>query len=130
MNTHYATLGLLANASPDTIRQAYRRLVLLTHPDRTPNPAAHQRFLAVNDAYDVLSNPTRRAAYDAACGGRRLPSPHHPASAGPDRSAAAARLPGIAPTDAYSLRGGVCPLPAVVTGGGRVQRDIRRATVR
>ncbi|MFD2787021.1 J domain-containing protein [Hymenobacter rubripertinctus] len=65
MSTHYATLGLPANAPPAAIRQAYRRLVLLTHPDRTPDPAAHQRFLAVNDAYDVLRDPARRAAYDA-----------------------------------------------------------------
>lgn len=73
MNTHYATLGLPANATSDAIRQAYRRLVLLTHPDRTPDPAAHQRFLAVNDAYDVLRDPARRAAYDAAL--RRLLAP-------------------------------------------------------
>ncbi len=75
MSTHYATLGLPATASPDAIRQAYRRLVLLTHPDRTPDPAAHQRFLAVNDAYDVLSNPARRAAYDAALRRAAAPAP-------------------------------------------------------
>ena len=72
MPDYYATLGLTPQATAADIRQAYRRLVLLTHPDRTPDPAAHQRFLAVNEAYDVLSNPARRDAYDAS---RQRPAP-------------------------------------------------------
>ncbi|RFP65409.1 J domain-containing protein [Hymenobacter lapidiphilus] len=85
MSTHYATLGLPASASNADIRQAYRKLVWLTHPDRTPDPAAHERYLAVNDAYEVLSNPTRRASYDAALEWRATPrapapppAPHAP----------------------------------------------------
>ncbi|WP_019946328.1 J domain-containing protein [Hymenobacter aerophilus] len=66
MSTHYTTLGLTSSASEADIRRAYRQLVWITHPDRTPDPAAHARYLAVNDAYEVLSNPARRAAYDAA----------------------------------------------------------------
>lgn len=66
MSTHYATLGVPATASAADIRQAYRKLVWLTHPDRTPDPAAHEQYLAVNEAYEVLNNPARRAAYDAA----------------------------------------------------------------
>ncbi|NVO83466.1 J domain-containing protein [Hymenobacter terrestris] len=76
MSTHYATLGLPANASATDIRQAYRKLVWLTHPDHTPDPAAHARYLAVNEAYEVLSNPSRRASYDAALEWRAAaPSP-------------------------------------------------------
>lgn len=92
MSTHYATLGLPANATAADIRQAYRQLVKLTHPDRTPDPAAHERYLAVNDAYEVLGNPARRAAYDAALKWRATarpqpatppPRPAPPRSAGP-----------------------------------------------
>jgi len=68
--TFYQLLEVPPQASAADIRRAYRRLVLLTHPDRTPDPAAHQRYLAINEAYDVLSDSTRRQAYDA-----RLASP-------------------------------------------------------
>ena len=39
--------------------------MLLTHPDRTPDPNAHARYFAINAAYEVLSDPSRRFAYDA-----------------------------------------------------------------
>ncbi|WP_022821937.1 J domain-containing protein [Hymenobacter norwichensis] len=65
MTTYYAILGVSEQATPDDIRRAYRRLVLLTHPDRTPDPAAHQRFIAVNEAYEALNEPTRRYFYDS-----------------------------------------------------------------
>ena len=61
---HYEALELPATAPAADIRSAYRRLVLLTHPDRTPDPAAHARYLAINAAYEVLSDPARRATYD------------------------------------------------------------------
>jgi len=62
--THYQILEVSVGASAADIRSAYRLLVLATHPDRTPDPAAHARYLAVNTAYETLSNPNRRAAYD------------------------------------------------------------------
>lgn len=64
MTTYYAILEVEEQASPAVIRQAYRRLVLLTHPDRTPDPAQHRRYLAVNEAYETLNDPTKRTAYD------------------------------------------------------------------
>ncbi|RPD49747.1 J domain-containing protein [Hymenobacter sediminis] len=73
MSTFYATLEVSEQATPEEIRRAYRRLVLLTHPDRTPDPAAHERYLAINAAYDVLSQPARRQLYDAALAIRRRP---------------------------------------------------------
>jgi DnaJ domain len=63
--THYDTLEISLDATAAAIRTAYRQLVLATHPDRTPDPAAHSRYLAVNAAYEVLSDPTRKHAYDA-----------------------------------------------------------------
>ncbi|HEX8505987.1 MAG TPA: J domain-containing protein [Hymenobacter sp.] len=82
--THYQALELPETATPEDIRRAYRRLVLLTHPDRTPDPAAHARYLAVNAAYETLSDPARRQAYDAAM---RQPAP----SAQPTRQTGRAR---------------------------------------
>jgi len=64
VSTHYTTLGIGEQATPEEIRRAYRRLVLLTHPDRTPDPAEHRRYLAINEAYETLSDPARRQRYD------------------------------------------------------------------
>lgn len=61
MPTHYEVLGIPATASPDEVRHAYRRLVKTAHPDRAGDPA---RFELITEAYAVLSDPTRRAAYD------------------------------------------------------------------
>jgi hypothetical protein len=58
-------LELPKNATIAEIRRAYRRLVFVTHPDRTPDPKAHARYFAINAAYEVLSDPARRVAYDA-----------------------------------------------------------------
>ncbi|UOQ72670.1 J domain-containing protein [Hymenobacter cellulosilyticus] len=96
MQNHYHTLGVDEQATPNDIRRAYRQLVLLTHPDRTADPAAHQRFLRINEAYDVLSNPARRRGYDALLQALRTPPP--PRHTPPPRPAAAApRQPGFRP---------------------------------
>jgi|GEM_PF-1771039 len=95
MTTHYQTLGLGEQASADDIRRAYRRLVLLTHPDRTPDPAAHARYLAINAAYDVLGQARRRAGYDALLWAQRHPPASPPAaSPAPSQPAPAARPAG------------------------------------
>jgi curved DNA-binding protein CbpA len=59
--THYEILGVTEGASAEEVRQAYRRLVKAAHPDLAGDPA---RFRLVTEAYDVLSDPTQRAAYD------------------------------------------------------------------
>lgn len=67
MDTYYEVLGLARAATPEDIRAAYRRLALQTHPDKHPDdPEAPGRFQRVSEAYQVLSDPSRRAAYD--CG--------------------------------------------------------------
>jgi curved DNA-binding protein CbpA len=58
---HYEVLGVPASASPEEIRHAYRQLVKAAHPDRAGNT---ERFRLITEAYAVLSDPPRRAAYD------------------------------------------------------------------
>jgi curved DNA-binding protein CbpA len=61
---HYETLQISANAEPETIHRVYRLLAQRYHPDNkeTGNEA---RFRELTEAYEVLSNPERRAQYDA-----------------------------------------------------------------
>jgi curved DNA-binding protein len=62
---YYATLGVDKNATADQIKQAYRRLARKYHPDVSKEPDAAQRMAAINEANTVLSDPEKRAAYDA-----------------------------------------------------------------
>ncbi len=61
---YYDVLGVARNADPDDIKKAFRRLAMKFHPDRNSAPAAEARFKEVNEAYEVLSDPDRRAMYD------------------------------------------------------------------
>jgi molecular chaperone DnaJ len=68
--THYSVLGVSAGASPESIREAYRRLAREYHPDRTSGSAVGGGEMpAINEAYRVLSDPARRAVYDASLRG-------------------------------------------------------------
>lgn len=62
---YYDTLGIDRSASPEQIKQAYRQLALKWHPDRNPASEATDRFREIAEAYAVLSNPNKRAQYDA-----------------------------------------------------------------
>jgi len=61
---YYAVLGVLREASADDIRSAYRQLAKQYHPDVNKEPDAEERFKEINEAYAVLSDQERRAAYD------------------------------------------------------------------
>jgi molecular chaperone DnaJ len=62
---YYATLGVARDASAEDIKRAYRKLAMQHHPDRNPgDKRAEARFKEINEAYDVLKDEQKRAAYD------------------------------------------------------------------
>ena len=60
----YDLLGVARDADADAIKKAYRRLARQFHPDVNPDPSAQEQFKQVSAAYEVLSDPQKRAAYD------------------------------------------------------------------
>jgi curved DNA-binding protein len=62
---YYARLGLEKKATADDIKRAYRKLARKYHPDVSKEPDAEAQFKDVAEAYEVLKDPERRAAYDA-----------------------------------------------------------------
>lgn len=60
----YDLLGVARDADADALKKAYRRLARQLHPDVNSDPASQERFKEVSLAYEVLSDPQKRAAYD------------------------------------------------------------------
>eukprot|EP00928_Gymnodinium_smaydae_P090266 TRINITY_DN74094_c0_g1_i1.p1 TRINITY_DN74094_c0_g1~~TRINITY_DN74094_c0_g1_i1.p1 ORF type:complete len:449 (-),score=88.63 TRINITY_DN74094_c0_g1_i1:78-1424(-) len=118
----YELLGLERTAGAGDVRQAYKRAALRWHPDKNPNdrPRAEETFKRVAEAYATLSDPQRRAAYDAEIS---RPTAAPPAASGASKSARS-DAPASGPSTATrssgasvgSNGGDACRVPAA---GGR-----------
>src|SRR4030095_13779101 len=62
---YYAVLGVAQGSTAEEIKQASRKLAVKFHPDKNPDdPSAEDKFKEIGEAYDVLSDTEKRAAYD------------------------------------------------------------------
>ena len=90
----YDVLGVSRDASADDIKRAYRRLARELHPDVNPDEETQERFKEISAAYDVLSDPDKRSAYDRGgdpFGGHRLRRASASATSSTRSSAAASQ---------------------------------------
>ena len=62
---YYEVLGVNKDASEEEIKKSYRKLAMKFHPDRNPdNPKAEEHFKEAKEAYEILTDASKRAAYD------------------------------------------------------------------
>lgn len=61
---YYSVLGVSRSASPEEVHRAFRELARKYHPDVNPDPTAEEKFKAISEANDVLSDPGKRRVYD------------------------------------------------------------------
>ncbi|MGB5202406.1 MAG: DnaJ domain-containing protein, partial [Sedimenticolaceae bacterium] len=61
---YYAAMGVARDATQDDIKRAYRKLARKYHPDVSKERDAERRFKELGEAYEVLKDPEKRAAYD------------------------------------------------------------------
>jgi hypothetical protein len=81
----YDVLGIRDDATPDEVKKAYRKLAAKTHPDRNGEDMT-PLFRSVQEAYETLSNPLKRAAYDRELNKASMPQPEPAAYAGSQSS--------------------------------------------
>ncbi len=117
MSEFYDLLGVSRDASEAEIKKAYRKLAMEYHPDRNSAPGAEAQFKEITEAYEVLRDPQKRAAYDrygrAGVGGGGGFGFHH-----------------VDLSEALNIFmrdfGGLGGFESIFGGGGRQRADIRR----
>ena len=75
MENLYNILGVSPAASTEEIKKAYRSLAMRHHPDRNAHPGAESRFNAIKTAYELLSDPKKRAEYNQSINNRIIIDP-------------------------------------------------------
>ena len=75
MENPYNILGVSPTASAEEIKKAYRSLAMRHHPDRNMHPGAESRFNAIKTAYELLSDPKKRADYNQSLNNRIIIDP-------------------------------------------------------
>ena len=65
IRNYYEILSVARNATTEEIKRAFRKLAFKYHPDHNRDGGAEEKFKEVNEAYEVLSDPDKRAVYDA-----------------------------------------------------------------
>lgn len=81
MENLYHILGVSPSATGEEIKKAYRSLAMRYHPDRSTHPGAENRFNAIKRAYELLSDPKKRAVYDQSLSNRIIIDPDDEARA-------------------------------------------------
>ena len=76
MENLYNILGVSPTATAEEIKKAYRTLAMRFHPDRNKHATAQSRFNAINAAYELLSDPKKRSAYNESLNNRIVIDPH------------------------------------------------------
>jgi hypothetical protein len=117
-SSHYEVLGVSREASPEAIRAAYRDLAREHHPDRnatTSSAGQNSEMSAVNEAYRVLGDEERRAAYDSGLHGGSAVGPA--AATGAGRSTYVSPSPSMHKRARISWRWVLILASAVVVGG-------------
>jgi hypothetical protein len=132
---HYQLLGVARGASREQIAQAWRRRARDEHPDSRPGDAGDEvaaRFRALAEAWRVLSDPGRRAAYDRALGRGRAAAGMPAAVSVPVRQARPGGVTGLSPVPGPPLRAGPVrvdgPYPAP-PGVGWDEEEVRLAVL-
>lgn len=75
MENLYNILGVSPTATTDEVKKAYRSLAMRHHPDRSAQPGSESRFNAIKTAYELLSDPKKRAEYNQSINNRIIIDP-------------------------------------------------------
>ena len=124
---YYAILGVPRDASAEDVKRAYRRLARKYHPDVSKEPKSEARFKELGEAYEVLKDPAKRAAYDRLGTGWRPGQDFRPPpdwDAGFDFGGGAGRG-GFAPGDLSDFSDFFEALFGQAAGSGRVRFQAR-----